>query len=80
MSPELMSEKAYDTKSDIWSLGCMAYEMCALRYAGCIEEAAPPYLLPVLGRLFTMLRHTMSLLPLSGPVGYHHFLKAIPPH
>lgn len=32
MSPELMSEKAYDTKSDIWSLGCMVYEMCALRY------------------------------------------------
>lgn len=31
MSPELMSEKAYDTKSDIWSLGCMVYEMCALR-------------------------------------------------
>lgn len=84
MSPELMSEKAYDTKSDIWSLGCMVYEMCALRYAvavcGCIEDAAPPYLLPVSGHLSMMLRHTMSLLPLSGPVGYHHFLKAIPPH
>ncbi|KAF5364973.1 hypothetical protein D9758_008178 [Tetrapyrgos nigripes] len=31
MSPELMQEKAYDTKSDIWSLGCLMYELCALR-------------------------------------------------
>ncbi|KAF9037295.1 kinase-like protein [Hymenopellis radicata] len=31
MSPELMQEKAYDAKSDIWSLGCLIYELCALR-------------------------------------------------
>ncbi|KIY69899.1 kinase-like protein [Cylindrobasidium torrendii FP15055 ss-10] len=31
MSPELMEEKAYDAKSDIWSLGCLIYELCALR-------------------------------------------------
>ncbi|KAG5725163.1 G2-specific protein kinase nimA [Termitomyces sp. T112] len=31
MSPELMQEKAYDTKSDIWSLGCVIYELCALK-------------------------------------------------
>jgi len=31
MSPELMQEKAYDTKSDIWSLGCLIYELCALK-------------------------------------------------
>ncbi|KAF8325191.1 kinase-like domain-containing protein [Cantharellus anzutake] len=30
MSPELMNEKAYDTKSDIWSLGCLLFELCAL--------------------------------------------------
>ncbi|KAF8970777.1 kinase-like domain-containing protein, partial [Flammula alnicola] len=31
ISPELMQEKAYDSKSDIWSLGCLIYELCALK-------------------------------------------------
>ncbi|KAI0028441.1 kinase-like domain-containing protein [Vararia minispora EC-137] len=30
MSPEVMQEKTYDSKSDIWSLGCLIYELCAL--------------------------------------------------
>jgi serine/threonine protein kinase len=31
MSPELMQGKAYDSKSDIWALGCLIYELCALK-------------------------------------------------
>ena len=31
MSPELFSESAYDSKSDIWALGCVIYEMVALQ-------------------------------------------------
>lgn len=36
MPPEILAENRYDTKSDIWSLGCLVFEMCALRY---VEEA-----------------------------------------
>ncbi|KAI8802624.1 kinase-like domain-containing protein [Cladochytrium replicatum] len=30
MSPELVIECRYNTKSDIWALGCLIYELCAL--------------------------------------------------
>ncbi|WFD00766.1 hypothetical protein MYAM1_003518 [Malassezia yamatoensis] len=30
MSPELASGHQYDIKSDIWALGCIVYELCAL--------------------------------------------------
>ena len=31
MAPEIINEKAYDEKSDIWSLGCLIYELAALK-------------------------------------------------
>ena len=33
MSPELFKNKPYSYESDIWSLGCVLYEMCNLRHA-----------------------------------------------
>ncbi|XP_037936698.1 serine/threonine-protein kinase Nek10 [Teleopsis dalmanni] len=33
MSPELIKGSKYDRKSDVWAVGCLIYEMCALRTA-----------------------------------------------
>lgn len=31
MSPEVLDGSGYDTKSDVWSLGCITYELCTLK-------------------------------------------------
>ena len=33
MSPEVVEGKAYNKKSDVWSLGCIAYELINLKRA-----------------------------------------------
>uniref|UniRef100_A0A2K5VWU1 Serine/threonine-protein kinase Nek11 n=1 Tax=Macaca fascicularis TaxID=9541 RepID=A0A2K5VWU1_MACFA len=33
MSPEALKHQGYDTKSDIWSLACILYEMCCMNHA-----------------------------------------------
>jgi NIMA (never in mitosis gene a)-related kinase len=32
LSPELCEEKPYNHKSDVWSLGCVLYELCTLKH------------------------------------------------
>ncbi|KAK2551851.1 Serine/threonine-protein kinase Nek1 [Acropora cervicornis] len=33
LSPELCQDMPYSSKADIWALGCLLFEMCALRHA-----------------------------------------------
>ncbi|KAL3137850.1 hypothetical protein ABBQ38_005103 [Trebouxia sp. C0009 RCD-2024] len=33
MSPEILKGKPYDGKTDVWAIGCVLYEMCALKKA-----------------------------------------------
>ncbi|EAR94643.2 plant dual-specificity MAP kinase kinase family domain protein (macronuclear) [Tetrahymena thermophila SB210] len=33
LSPEICQQKPYNQKTDIWSLGCILYELCTLRHA-----------------------------------------------
>ncbi|XP_027727969.1 serine/threonine-protein kinase Nek11 [Vombatus ursinus] len=33
MSPEALKHQGYDTKSDIWSLACILYELCCMNHA-----------------------------------------------
>ena len=33
MSPELLNRKKYDFKTDVWSLGCVMYELSCFRPA-----------------------------------------------
>jgi NIMA (never in mitosis gene a)-related kinase 1/4/5 len=32
LSPEVCEDRPYNDRSDIWSLGCILYEICALKH------------------------------------------------
>jgi serine/threonine protein kinase len=42
MSPELFRNQAYSFKSDMWSLGCVLFELIALRHAFEVPPAPQP--------------------------------------
>jgi serine/threonine protein kinase len=33
MSPEVLKHEGYNSKSDVWSLGCLLYELCTFEHA-----------------------------------------------
>jgi len=51
-SPEVWRDKPYDSSSDIWSLGCLIYEMCALK---------PPFLGSNMEQLYNAIQKLVSL-------------------
>ena len=79
MSPELASGQQYDIKSDIWALGCIVYELCAL---------SPPFdaanqaeltrkiklgMIPSLPRLYSRdLQDAVHAMLQLDPVSYTH--------
>ena len=62
ISPELCEGRPYDQKSDVWSLGCILYEMCALQRAF-QAPSLPALVLKIMrGRVQPLPSHFSSLL------------------
>lgn len=55
MSPEVVENKPYSSKSDVWALGCILYELCTLKHAFVADN--------LLGLVFKILREKYESIP-----------------
>ena len=55
MAPEVCTNQPYTYKSDVWSLGCVMYELCTLRHAFSAES--------LLGLLYQIVQGTFPPIP-----------------
>jgi NIMA (never in mitosis gene a)-related kinase len=65
-SPEVWNEKPYDSKSDIWSCGCLIYEMAALKVPFKSESME--------GLYKKVIKGDFSKLPSHYSVDLNHFI------
>ncbi|KAM3963408.1 STKc_STK36 domain-containing protein fused [Aphomia sociella] len=68
MAPELIEEKPYDHQADLWSLGCIIYELIA---------GQPPFCTLSLWQLVRMIRHKPVQWPSFISVEAHSFLQGL---
>ena len=77
-SPEVWSDRPYGSKSDIWSLGCVVYEMAALQppfkaedmsqlYKKVMKGRFPPLPMHYSPQLTTMIKQMLQLNPNHRP-------------
>ncbi|XP_068173372.1 serine/threonine-protein kinase Nek3 isoform X1 [Antennarius striatus] len=67
VAPEIWDNKPYSNKSDVWSLGCVLYELCTLRH---------PFQAPSWKSLiFKVCRGTYPPLPNHLPYELHYLIK-----
>jgi NIMA (never in mitosis gene a)-related kinase len=68
-SPEVWSEKPYDYKSDIWSVGCIIYELCTLK---------PPFRAQSLEHLFKcVVRGVYDSISSTYSKDLHHIISQL---
>uniref|UniRef100_A0A0A9ZAS8 non-specific serine/threonine protein kinase n=2 Tax=Lygus hesperus TaxID=30085 RepID=A0A0A9ZAS8_LYGHE len=68
MAPELMEESPYDHNADLWSLGCIAYEMVV---------GSPPFTTTSILHLIQMIRHEKIKWPTHVSLNCQSLLKGL---
>ncbi|KAA0702320.1 Serine/threonine-protein kinase [Triplophysa tibetana] len=67
VSPEIWDSKPYNNKSDVWSLGCVLYELCSLRH--------PFQARSWKSLILKVCRGAYAPLPSHFPYELHHLVK-----